>query len=96
MPPLGVLPELPSDECHASERLDVGGWLIVASDGFTEALHVDDRSLFGTERLIETLDAARLDHAADVITAIRKAVHDWQGSDDPIDDQTVVAVRRTA
>jgi sigma-B regulation protein RsbU (phosphoserine phosphatase) len=95
-PPLGVLPELPADECHASSHIDASGWLIVASDGFTEALSVEDQTLFGTERLIETLDAAHLDHAADVITVMRKAVHDWQGSDDPIDDQTVVAVRRTA
>lgn len=95
VPPLGVLPELPDCDCPVSDQIGVGGWLIVASDGFTEALHVDDRTLFGTPRLIDTLEAAPLAHAADAITAIRKAVQDWQGGDDPIDDQTVVAVRRT-
>jgi serine phosphatase RsbU (regulator of sigma subunit) len=95
VPPLGVLPELPAGECHASDHIDAGGWLIVASDGFTEALHFEDRSLFGTPRLIETLDGAKLTHAADVIAVMCSAVHDWQGGDDPIDDQTVVAVRRT-
>jgi serine phosphatase RsbU (regulator of sigma subunit) len=94
-PPLGVLPDLPDDQCQSSDRLDAGGWLIVASDGFTEALHVEDKTLYGTPRMMETLDAARLDHAADVITVMRQSVHDWQGGDDPIDDQTVVAVRRT-
>jgi sigma-B regulation protein RsbU (phosphoserine phosphatase) len=95
VPPLGVLPDLPVDECLGTAQIDPGGWLVVASDGITEALQADDRSLFGTPRLIETLETAPPARAADVITTIRKAVQLWQGNDDPIDDQTVVAVRRT-
>jgi phosphoserine phosphatase len=95
VPPLGVLPDLPVDDCIGSTHIDPGGWLIVASDGITEALQADDRSLFGTQRLIDTLETAPPPRAPDVITSIRKAVQLWQGNDDPVDDQTVAAVRRT-
>ena len=42
---------------------------------------------------IDTVEASPLAHAADAITVLRKAVHDWQGGDDPIDDQTLVLAR---
>jgi sigma-B regulation protein RsbU (phosphoserine phosphatase) len=93
VPPLGVLPDL-TDACAHPVHLDPGGWLIVASDGITEALRADGE-MFDTQGLIDTLEAANPTHAADAITAVQTAVRDWQGCDEPADDQTMVAVRRS-
>ena len=93
VPPLGVLPDL-TDACANPVQIDPGGWLVVASDGITEALRADGR-MFGTQGLVDTLESARSPRSADAIAAVRAAVLEWQGCDEPTDDQTMVAVRRT-
>ena len=98
LPPIGILDQM-FEEATAPVRMEVGGSLVVTSDGITEAFSPHEE-LFGEERLIETLDAcdaagSRCATARDVVTVVHRAAIAWQGNrDEPKDDQTVVVVRR--
>ena len=91
LPPLGVLSDWPDDR-PADVRLGRRAWLVVASDGITEAMNPAGE-LFGEPRLIRAIES----HAAapdGAIGSVRSAVHAWQGRDEPQDDQTMVVVAR--
>lgn len=91
-PPIGVLPELSCDEAP-DLPLEPGGSLIVMSDGVFEARNPRGE-LFEVDRVISLLDKTR--HAApqDQIAAVREAMFQWQGKEEPVDDQTVVIIQR--
>lgn len=92
VPPLGVLPELP-EACRSTSHLRDGGWLIVTSDGLTEAGSAATGELYGTERLLSAI-ASPPPSPRQLIDTLRHEMISWQGSEEPTDDQTVVAVRR--
>ena len=96
VPPLGVVDELEEDcACDEPLRLKTGGSLLVMSDGITEAFS-PEAELFGNTRLLETLEADPDARPEELITNLRETVRRWQGHDEPADDQTVVALMRTA
>lgn len=91
-PPLGIVPELmadPSPPLH----LEPGGMLIISSDGIAEAFSSGGEQ-FGVERLTDLLSKCRDLGGAEVIAQVQEAVRQWQGSDEPRDDQTLVIIRR--
>jgi serine phosphatase RsbU (regulator of sigma subunit) len=92
-PPIGIDPDMGDGE-PAVEPLEVGGQLIVPSDGIFEAMD-PQREQYGVERLSDLLDRCRNDSPSATLACIRKAMIDWQGHEEPADDQTVVIVRRT-
>ncbi|MDB5354341.1 MAG: protein phosphatase 2C-like, stage sporulation [Phycisphaerales bacterium] len=94
LPPLGVIEELP-DEGPPPVRLDPSGSLIVPSDGITEAFSPVGE-LFGSDRVIAALQSQPGCDPDAVVASIRSAVSQWQGKDEPADDQTLVVVRRQA
>jgi hypothetical protein len=48
-----------------------------------------------TPRVIETLTRFRSDGPQVMLDALRSQLTDWQGKEEPIDDQTVVLVEKT-
>lgn len=92
--PLGILANWMED-APASVRLEVGGSLILASDGIIEAFDPAGEP-FGEQRMRRVLDACRHATPAEVVAALRASVTDWQGPGDPLDDQTIVIVQRTS
>jgi len=91
VPPLNALPEL-LDEPPAPLKLNSGGELIVMSDGIFESFSPADK-LFGANRVVELLNRCR-GTAADYIAELRAELVDWQGKEEPVDDQTIVIVKR--
>jgi phosphoserine phosphatase len=87
-PPIGISPDL-SIEPPLSVSLEPGGLLVLMSDGVFEA-----RSSAGTfmdlDRVIEVLDQSRTLTPADMLTSLRQLLHQWQGREEPMDDQTIV------
>src|SRR5262249_24942053 len=70
-----------------------GDVLVGSTDGVTDARSPSgDR--FGDERLLATIDAARPTSAPVLVAAIRDAVVAFQGTEEPADDVTIVAVGR--
>lgn len=94
LPPIGILTELFEDRCPPA-KLEVGGSLVVTSDGITESF-APDETCYGEARLIEMLRASDpMCPAPTTVGAIHRAVIAWQGNrDEPKDDQTVVVIRR--
>ena len=92
VPPLNALPDL-IDDCPAPIKLDPGGTLVVMSDGIFESWS-PGHELFGSDRVVELLDQSNGHPAEASIEALHAAVAQWQGNDEPVDDQTIVVVRR--
>ncbi len=67
--------------------------LVFYTDGVTDAVAASGER-FGDERLNATIAAARAGSAQEVVAAIRDRVQAFQGTADPADDLTLVAVRR--
>jgi phosphoserine phosphatase len=91
--PLGVMPDLTGDPCPPL-KLQPGGLLAVISDGIFEAMNKADEQ-FGMDRVTARLEEQRGASAPQLIATIRDAATQWTGSEDPVDDQTIVVVRRT-
>jgi serine phosphatase RsbU (regulator of sigma subunit) len=90
--PLGVMDQL-TGEPAPPIRLERGGALAVVSDGIFEAMNQHGEQ-FGMERVIKTLNANCGKSPQEVINALTSTATAWTGSDEPVDDQTIVIVRR--
>ena len=88
---LGVLADTTFRE--ASLRLDPGDFLLLYTDGVTDANGVQGQ-LFGMERLQGVVAEHWRASAADVVTALERELDDFTGSAAPFDDVTIVAVKR--
>jgi phosphoserine phosphatase len=91
--PLGVMPDLTGEE-PPPLKLDPGGLLAIISDGIFEAMNGTDEQ-FGMDRVTEHLEKDRAASAPQLIASVRDAATQWTGSEEPVDDQTIVVVRRT-
>jgi phosphoserine phosphatase len=87
-PPLGVMGEFLADPVEPMQ-LAPGGMLVVMSDGIFEAF-APDRQQFGVERVHDLMTRNPDIKPAELLGAVRSAVHDWQGKPEPADDQTMV------
>jgi serine phosphatase RsbU (regulator of sigma subunit) len=86
-PPLGIMPEFLCDAAPTAP-LGPGGMIVIASDGITEAF-APSKEQFGEQRLVQ-LCQENSASASDLIERVRAAVREWQGGDDPRDDQTMI------
>lgn len=74
-------------------KLQPGGALVVMSDGIFESFSPAHEQ-FGTDRVIEILNQSNCDPAQTSIDRLQIAVNAWQEKDEPIDDQTIILVKR--
>jgi phosphoserine phosphatase RsbU/P len=88
---LGMLDTFPYDE----KVLDInpGDLIVVYSDGVTEAKDFHDEE-FGEERLINLVTENRNLSANDLLEKIFKEVHAYMGDLPPMDDITLVIIKR--
>jgi serine phosphatase RsbU (regulator of sigma subunit) len=93
--PLGIQPDWTGDTAPPPLQLHPDGMLVVFSDGIFEA-PAPDGDMFGVERIKEGLIKSRRLPCVQIIASIRTAVQQWQAKIEPIDDQTIVIVRRTS
>lgn len=80
------LPEVSTD-------LAPGDLVLFYTDGVTDARSTDGER-FEEDRLLEAVESARGGPARDVVEAVRGAVDRFQGTVEPADDITIVAIRR--
>ena len=90
-PPLGVMPEFLADPVEPL-TLDRGGSLVVLSDGIFEAFNAAGEQ-FGVENVIKIAQSTS-GTPEQLLARIRDSVQQWQGNDEPADDQTVVVASR--
>ena len=86
------MPEL-TGEAPPPMRIEPGGALAVVSDGIFEAMDPAGEQ-FTTKRVIDTLDAKCGCPPPEVISSLTSTATAWTGTDEPVDDQTIVVVRR--
>jgi CHASE2 domain-containing sensor protein len=93
--PLGVQEDWLADDPTPPLKMEVSGRLIVFSDGIFEAHAPDPKAgLFGTDAIKDILHNACHASSSEIIHLIREAVQKFQQKKEPIDDQTIVVVRR--
>jgi serine phosphatase RsbU (regulator of sigma subunit) len=91
--PLGLIEEADFPEAEAI-ALEPGDHVLLLTDGIIEATG-PDQTAFGTERAIDVVRAHRCEPASQIVEALHKAVRDFAGTDDLIDDVTSVVIKVT-
>jgi sigma-B regulation protein RsbU (phosphoserine phosphatase) len=87
---LGIDPSVRYDQ--QSVRLDTGDFVLLYTDGVTDALDAQGDE-FGQERLRQVILDHRRASAAELVTALNQAVSSFSGATAPFDDITVVVVK---
>ena len=90
--PLGLLPELNSDAPEIL-NLDVGDFVVLATDGFFEWEDVAGEQ-FGVERLTKVVREARDRPPEEIIAELYTAVQAFANGTKQIDDLTAVVIKR--
>jgi len=90
-PLIGAFPTLDIEEVGAD--LAPGDLVLFYTDGVTDARSPAGER-FDEWRLLESVESVRGGSAREVVDAVSEAVGRFQGSDEPADDITIVAVRR--
>ena len=72
-------------------QLNRGDLLFLYTDGVPEAANEKDE-LFGTKRLIETMNRYQSCGPFELLTAVRNSVNDFVGDAEPFDDLTMLAI----
>lgn len=92
--PLGVLSEWFDDaEVPPPALLEEAGSVILVTDGIFEATNAAGEQ-FGVERMCQILDDHQFEEPEKILAALREAVRNWHGKQEPLDDQTIVIVQR--
>jgi sigma-B regulation protein RsbU (phosphoserine phosphatase) len=90
MPPLGV-DELTGDT--ESTQLTPGGMLVLTSDGISECFNAKG-DLLGPQMIVDAIRGVPQPSPQSVLDAMRQLAINWQGKEEPADDQTVIVVQR--
>jgi serine phosphatase RsbU (regulator of sigma subunit) len=91
-PPLGIVLDPQADRTEPIE-LSPGALLAIVSDGVFDARNAAGQT-FEVPRLIEVLDSVRELAPFQQLDRVRSALRQWQGGEEPADDQSIVLVRR--
>lgn len=87
-PPVGILPTLPA--AQQSIQLTGGDWLVIISDGISEACDAAGKQ-FGDERLLQILEQQREATASELCHRVLGAVMNYSRGRKQADDLTLVA-----
>jgi serine phosphatase RsbU (regulator of sigma subunit) len=93
--PLGVSDDWFGEPTVPAVQLEPGGWLMVVSDGIFEAPNPSGEQ-FEITRVKQLARNLRQTTCEQMVLTLRQAVHRWQAKDEPVDDQTIVLIRRSA
>lgn len=93
-PPIGVMKEI--DIGQLEMRVRPGDYLVIYSDGITEALAGEgEGELFGMERFMGALEKASALSAANIVQQVLTAVRDFSGEGSLADDLTLIVLKAT-
>ncbi len=88
---VGVIPEYPFEE--TSVQMNTGDLLVVYSDGITEAMNEFEEE-YEEERLIKLLLELQDKSPDNIIDTILNSVNDFSGHTEPMDDKTIVVIKK--
>ena len=74
-------------------RLDPGDFIVLYTDGVTDAMNAQEQE-FGGQRLQRVILDRRRAPATDIVAALEQAIGDFAVSTSPFDDVTMVVVKR--
>jgi len=90
--PVGILPDTVYHE--GTEKFEPGDILLIYSDGITESIN-DREEEFGEHRLIEIIKRYKTTSVIELRDRIEEAISRFAGKAAPVDDMTLVAVKRS-
>jgi serine phosphatase RsbU (regulator of sigma subunit) len=89
--PIGIMPDQVWG--RGSVHMQPGDVLVMYTDGLVDAEN-DSQDHFGADRLVSTVRAVLGQSAAEVRQAVLDAVHEFMGGTAPVDDVTLLVIRR--
>ncbi len=72
-------------------QLEKGGALFLYTDGVPEATNAN-HELFGTDRLLETMNSLHNEEPKDMLTGVKKAIDEFVGEAEQFDDLTMLGL----
>jgi sigma-B regulation protein RsbU (phosphoserine phosphatase) len=84
------------DDIEVEEReltLQAGDWMLMYTDGVTEAFSPDER-MFGVERLLQILVDHQFHSSIELVKKIEQSVNEFIQGADLSDDMTLTAIYR--
>jgi phosphoserine phosphatase RsbU/P len=88
---VGVMPEYPYEE--TSVQMNPGDLLVVYSDGITEAMNEFEEE-YEENRLVNLLLELQDRSPDNIIETILKSVNEFSGKTEPMDDKTIVVIKK--
>jgi len=88
---LGV--EAQSDYKEQTLRLKSGDFILLYTDGVTDAMDAQSRS-YGLDRLMDVLAESQTLSAREIVAALDSSIRSFTGKTDPFDDITLLMVKR--
>jgi len=88
---VGIMPEYPFQE--TSIQLNPDDLLVVFSDGITEAMNEFEEE-YGEERLINLLMELQNRSSDNIIETVLKSVNEFSGNTEPMDDKTIIVIKK--
>ena len=89
--PLGIKPDMAYPRASAID-LAAGDILLLLTDGIEEAMSPDE-TIFGTERILETVRANREKSAREIVDSLYGAVRQFAQNTPQLDDVTAVVIK---
>jgi PAS domain S-box-containing protein len=89
--PLGIEPDI-EFPCSAPIKLHSGDVVVLMTDGILEA-ESPTGDQFGINRVVQVISEQRHQSSAEIIEALKKAVMDYTGRDELLDDLTLVVIK---
>ena len=72
-------------------QLEKGGALFLYTDGVPEATNAN-HELFGTDRLLETMNSLHNEEPKDMLTGVKNAIDEFVGEAEQFDDLTMLGL----
>lgn len=88
---VGVMPEFPFEE--TAIQMNQGDLLVVYSDGITEAMNEFEEE-YEEERLINLLLEIQDNSTDNIIETVLKSVNEFSGHTEPMDDKTIIVIKK--
>lgn len=91
---IGLIDDFSDNVQESSFEMEIGDIMLLYTDGASSALNNQKRE-FGIQGLMQSLERHREYSSQQIVSNIIDEIYEYMGTHDPLDDITIVIVRRT-
>ena len=91
---IGLIDDFSDNVQESNFDMEIGDIMLLYTDGASGALNREQRE-FGIQGLMQSLERHRAHSSQQIVSNIIDEIYDYMGSSEPLDDITIVIVKRT-